>query len=89
MQQLLTFDAPLAPVDAPRLSEQVAAVHEAMSNHDWWTYEQLRRALGGKGIAASEAGISARVRDLRKPPLNLTVERKRIAEGLFAYRIAK
>lgn len=88
-QRALCFDAPLAPEDMPRLGEQLAAVADVMRGGSWYTIGQLHQILAYRGIAASEAGISARLRDLRKPPLQWTVERRRIAGGLFEYRVTQ
>lgn len=82
------FDwAPAPASEGPRLGRQIAAVHRLMSDGEWWTFDRLRAHIG---LGISEAGLSARIRDLRKPPLNLTVERRKTEHtGIFAYRIAK
>lgn len=57
------------------------------TQQEWWTFAQLREAMLAEGIGVSEAGVSARIRDLRKPPLNLTVDRTATGRpGVFAYR---
>lgn len=49
----------------------------------WWTLRELAGAT-----QSSEAGISARIRDLRKPRHGgFEVERKRLQGGLWAYRV--
>ena len=57
-----TFDVAL---DGVRLSTQLATVRRLMSSGGWWTLARLREVLASEGIPASEAGISARLRDLR------------------------
>lgn len=86
-QRELILDSPLIADDLPRLGEQQAAIAKLMASGVWYTLADLRACLQYRGIAASEAGISARIRDLRKPPIGWTVERKRIANGVFAYRV--
>jgi len=55
-----------------------------MSDGQWRTLGELSALTGDP-----EASISARLRDLRKPRFGgLTVERKYIRRGLFAYRVA-
>lgn len=50
----------------------------------WWSLRELHNLAGG-----SEAGISARLRDLRKPRFGgYQVERRRVEGGLFEYRIS-
>lgn len=87
-QRPLIFDSPLTQSDLPRLGEQMQAVAEVMQCGAWYTLAMLRQILSYRGIAASESGISARIRDLRKEPLNWTVERRRVAGGVFEYRKA-
>ena len=54
-----------------------------MRGGHWWTLRQLVERCGG-----TEASISARLRDLRKLKHGgHTVERKRVKDGLFVYRI--
>ena len=81
----------LIPEDIPRLQTQLAAVQEIMFDGNWRTLEQLAAEVKARtGRGASEAGASARLRDLRKPKFGgCVVERRRVAgrEGLFAYRI--
>lgn len=73
-----------------KLGRQLAAVHWHMTKRyqEWWTLQQLQDALLAEGIGISEAGVSARIRDLRKPPLKLTVDRMATKQrGIFAYRV--
>lgn len=54
----------------------------------WWTLAEIVEHVGG-----SEASVSARLRDLRKPQFGaFVVERRRRGEpkrGLFEYRVTK
>jgi hypothetical protein len=69
--------------DGPRLSGQLAAVKELMSDGHWRTLAEIAGGVGG-----SEAGVSARLRDLRKGGFGgHTVERKRLSGGLYSYRV--
>ncbi len=77
-----TFDA---AQDGERLSTQLARVRASMESGDWWTLKDLSIRTGG-----TEAAVSARIRDLRKPKFGgLIVERRRVpgASGLWEYRI--
>lgn len=70
---------------------QVEAVKRAMTIiPGWWTFGQLRGYLQSMyGMSVSEAGVSARIRDLRKPPYNLTVERRPTGrKGIWEYHVA-
>jgi hypothetical protein len=72
-------------LDGPRLGRQLAAVHRALSSGGWWTLRELSTFCGG-----SEAGVSARLRDLRKPKFGgHEVERERVpgGRGLWRYRL--
>lgn len=72
-----------------KLGRQLAAVHWHMTKRyqEWWTLAELRAVLLSEGIGVSESGVSARIRDLRKPPLNLKVDRQATArKGVYAYR---
>jgi hypothetical protein len=72
--------------DGERLSGQLARTFEAMRDGQWRTLAELAAIVGG-----SEAGVSARCRDLRKTKFGChTVERRRrgeAARGLFEYRL--
>lgn len=74
----------LAPEDLARLSSHLKRIEAYMLSHgDWKTFAQIRAMCGG-----SEAGISARLRDLRRPEFgNYTVERRHVKNGLHQYRI--
>ena len=76
-----TFDADL---DGARLSTQLGKVERLMRDGRWRTLAEIREAVGG-----SEAGVSARLRDLRKTRFGAwTVERRRESvSGLWAYRM--
>lgn len=75
-----TYDAKL---DERRLTGQLHRVYEAMKSGEWFTLSKLQSITGG-----SEAGISARIRDLRKPAFGgYTIERERVSGGLFRYRL--
>lgn len=79
------FDgATLGADDEPRLSGQLDKVYQTMSDGAWHTLEEIATAAGG-----SEAGISARIRDLRKPRFGgHTVEHRRREDNLWEYRLA-
>ena len=73
----------IAPQDVPRLSKQMAGVKSAMSGGAWRTLGDLQTLVGG-----SEAGISARIRDLRKERFGShLIERRRLNGGLWQYRM--
>jgi hypothetical protein len=82
-QRTLTFD------DKQRLTGQLAAVRQAMINGDWWTLEEIRHDLKIVfDIESTTQSISARLRDLRKKEYGShTVERQRVAGGLYRYRL--
>lgn len=70
--------------DGPRLARQLDRVRELMEDGRF-------RTLKGVAAAAkcSEASASARLRDLRKARFGgREVERKRLAQGLWQYRLA-
>lgn len=71
-------------LDFDRLKGQLDRVREAMRRWPrWWTIAELRQVAGG-----SEAGISARIRDLRKEKFGgHRIERKRNDAGLWWYRM--
>lgn len=79
-----TFDREL---DGPRLERQLDRVREYLRDGQWRTLAEIRAAAGG-----SEASVSARLRDLRKPAFGgHTVERQRVpgqeTSGLWRYRL--
>lgn len=75
-----TFDA---EHDQARLETQLAKVRSLMLDGQWRTLCQIQAVCGG-----SEAGISARLRDLRKLKNGgYAVERQRVLGGLYAYRV--
>ena len=73
-------------LDRDRLISQLSRVRRIMSMGDWWTLSLLAEAVGG-----SEAGVSARLRDLRKSRFGgYTVNRRRVRDsGLFEYQLLK
>lgn len=75
---------PVPPRDTARLATQLLRVRELMADGRWWTLAHLALAVG-----ASEAGVSARIRDLRKHPYHLRVVRERLPHStLYRYRVA-
>lgn len=76
--------ATLEPQDHGRLGTQQERVRALMADGRWWTLKQLAERVG-----ASEAGVSARVRDLRKARFGgFEVERRRVGNG-FEYRMTR
>ena len=75
---------PILPADGKRIQTQLDATRRLMQNGLWWTIAELAKYTG-----ASEAGQSARIRDLRKHPYRYRVERRRIALGsaVYEYRL--
>lgn len=75
-------------LDEARLTNLLRKVLWCLLNGEWWTLAQLRTGCGG-----SEAGISARIRDLRKTKFGgLTIQHRRqetnSRSGLWQYRLA-
>lgn len=75
--------------DTERLTTQLDAVKQVMADGQWRTLKQIAdivHLLTGK--KATEASVSARLRDLRKVKFgSYTVERKSAGDGLFLYRV--
>lgn len=71
--------------DEARLSRQLDRVLECLKRGGWWTLRDLAREAGG-----SEAGCSARLRDLRKTRNGShTIERRRVNDsGLYEYKLS-
>ena len=78
-----TFDSKL---DEIRLNGQLAKVYNWMSDGNWRSLSELKNLAGG-----SEAGCSARLRDLRKPKYGShIVNRRRRGDpraGTFEYQL--
>jgi hypothetical protein len=72
--------------DEARLTTLLVKVFDCMKDGSWRTLEELKDAVGG-----SEAGVSARLRDCRKPRFGgHTVNRRRRGEaerGIFEYQL--
>lgn len=93
-EQQNLFDKPLPfggesynhNLDCKRLTGQLHRVKDAMKSGEWFTLAKLEALVGG-----SQAGISARIRDLRKPWAGShTIEKERIKDsGLWRYRLVK
>lgn len=69
--------------DHARLGAQLRRIVDAMGDMEWWTLGQLAARTGDP-----EASISARIRDLRKPPHYWLIEREHVRRGQWRYRIA-
>jgi hypothetical protein len=86
MNQLdMTFDGETyePEQDQVRLTGQMLRVYDYMKDGEWRTLRHISDACAG-----SEASVSARLRDLRKPRFGAyTVERRRIKGGLYQYRV--
>lgn len=75
-----TYDA---QQDEARLTGQLGRVWDVMKDGQWHTLAELAARCDG-----SEAAISARIRDFRKPKFGgLTVESQRVKAGLWHYRL--
>lgn len=69
--------------DHKRLTTQLGKVRAAMLDGAWHTLDELVARCGG-----TTASVSARLRDLRKKKHGgHTVERRRVKEGLWQYRV--
>lgn len=75
--------------DAARLSGQLARVRECMADGEWRTLREIKGWCEmHHATPDSEPGISARLRDLRKPRFGAhEVKRRRRAGGLYEYRL--
>ncbi len=71
-------------LDGQRLSTCLDRVRALMQDGRWRTLSDIRQLIGG-----SEAGISARIRDLRKAKFGgHTVDKERVGpDGLWRYRL--
>jgi hypothetical protein len=69
--------------DFARLRGQLERVNAFMADGRFHTLNEIARAAGG-----TEASVSARLRDLRKPKYgSRDVKRERVTGGLFRYRL--
>lgn len=85
LQRELNFDgATYSPaLDSARLTSALGRVYSLMSDGGWRALSEIATACD-----CSEAGASARLRDLRKPRFGgHTVETDRVAGGLWRYRL--
>ena len=75
--------------DKERLWTALTAVRHLLGDGKWHTLQLITRQLAGDyRLAVSEAGASARFRDLRKPKFGAHVmESRRVAGGLWEYRM--
>ena len=70
--------------DRRRLSAVLRQVLAIMQDGQWHNITELAQATG-----ASEAGISARIRDLRKSRYGSNnIEKKHIIDGFWEYRLS-
>jgi hypothetical protein len=69
---------------AAESATRIGAVAGLMSDGHWRTLAEIASATG-----QPESGISARLRDLRKPPLRRIVQRRRraVGSGTYEYRL--
>lgn len=76
--------------DGRRLFPQLEAVKAEMRSGAWVTLTFLHDQLAlMHGVKASQAAVSARVRDLRKDKFGgYTVDRRYVANGVWEYRMA-
>lgn len=77
-------------IDGNRLTSQFDRVHGLMLDGQWRTLGEIAEAISYPPYdQASEAGVSARLRDLRKPRFGgYEVERRRRhGAGLYEYRL--
>lgn len=69
--------------DYERLTGQLKAVYDVMKDGKWRTIPEI-----GSTVIGSEAAISARLRDLRKPKYGAhDVQREHVDRGLYRYRL--
>lgn len=69
--------------DESRLRCQLDAVRRAMLSGGWWTLARLSDVAQG-----SEASVSARLRDLRKPKFGAyVIERRYVTNGVWEYHL--
>lgn len=70
-------------LDGVRLAGQKQRVFDLMRDGRYRTLARIAEVVGG-----SEAGVSARLRDLRKPQFGaFDVQKRRVAGGIWEYRL--
>ena len=83
MQPLFDGETFSPVLDGPRLTSQLESVKALMADEQWRTLAEIARAVRG-----TEASVSARLRDLRKPRFGRhQVLRQRVVKGLHAYKV--
>lgn len=76
----MTYDAVR---DHVRLTGQLAQVSQVLSDRQWHTLSDIAERVSG-----SQAGVSARIRDLRKPKFGRhEIDREYVSAGLWRYRM--
>jgi hypothetical protein len=76
--------------DQERMGDQMVAVWKLMRDGVWRTLRVIRDELERQGLEATEAGVSARLRDLRKARYGeQTVQRENLGGGLWRYRVLR
>ena len=83
-----TFDPFL---DGVRLESQLSLVAQVMADGAWWTIPAVVVEIARRfGVKCSDTGVSARIRDFRKPRFGgRGVDRRRVVagSGLYEYRV--
>lgn len=74
----------VASRDQVRLWGQLEATRVVLLDHQWHTLAEIAKRVNG-----SEAGVSARIRDLRKARWGShTIDRQYVDAGIWKYRMA-
>lgn len=69
--------------DHARLTGQLGAVFDLMRDGFWRSLSEIAVRVDG-----SQAGVSARLRDLRKPPYGgHTVDKRLCSDGIWEYKL--
>lgn len=69
--------------DQARMTGQLLAVFDLMKDGNWRTLAEIKQVVSG-----SDASISARLRDFRKPRFGShTVERRHLHGGWYEYKV--
>ena len=76
--------------DKIRLTGQLGRVYQTLQDGQWHTLEGIAEKHRTRGHTDSLQGLSARLRDLRKPRFGShTIERKRLHGGTWVYRLVQ